>query len=49
MKRTNDVIKNRFYSIFRMVVHKIKRGILTFDSELEKIETSYILELLKNL
>lgn len=46
-KRSNNSIKNRFYSIFRKVKNKVKRKDTSSDSNLEAAETFYITELME--
>jgi len=45
--RTNNSIKNRFYSIFRKIKNKIKRRDLVYNSKLEVIETMYMITLME--
>jgi len=44
--RSNNVAKNRFYSIFRKVKNKIKKGDMVYDTELGLLQTYYVLELI---
>lgn len=45
--RSNNTIKNRFYSIFRKVKNKIKRKEFTYGTELELLETFYMISLME--
>ena len=45
--RSNNTIKNRFYSIFRKVKNKIKRRDLTYGSKLELLEMFYMISLME--
>lgn len=45
--RNNNSIKNRFYSIFRKVVSKVKRMEIKFSSQTELLEILYILMLME--
>jgi hypothetical protein len=45
--RSNNSIKNRFYSIFRKVRNKIKRRDLVHNSKLEVAETVYVMALIE--
>jgi len=46
--RSNNTIKNRFYSIFRKVKNKIKRRDLTYGSKLELLEIFYMISLMEH-
>lgn len=45
--RSNNTIKNRFYSIFRKVKNKIKRSEVFYNSKLELLEIHYMISLMK--
>jgi hypothetical protein len=45
--RTNNSIKNRFYSIFRKIKNKIRKVDFDYTSRFEMIEASYIISLMK--
>jgi len=45
--RSNNSIKNRFYSIFRKIKNKIKRRDFVYNSKLELIETMYMITLME--
>lgn len=45
--RSNNLIKNRFYSIFRKIKNKIKRGDFTYESKLELMEVFYMINLME--
>ena len=45
--RSNNTIKNRFYSIFRKVKNKIKRRDLAYGSKLELLEIFYMISLME--
>ncbi len=46
--RSNNTIKNRFYSIFRKVKNKIKRREFTYNSKLELLEIFYMISLMEH-
>lgn len=46
-KRDNNTIKNRFYSILRKVINKIKRNDLSCSSKLELLEALYMISLIE--
>jgi len=46
-KRSNNTIKNRFYSIFRKVKNKVLKHDLRYDSDLETVEAFYIMNLME--
>eukprot|EP00826_Nyctotherus_ovalis_P063743 TRINITY_DN934_c0_g1_i15.p1 TRINITY_DN934_c0_g1~~TRINITY_DN934_c0_g1_i15.p1 ORF type:complete len:304 (+),score=48.15 TRINITY_DN934_c0_g1_i15:163-1074(+) len=46
-KRSNNSIKNRFYSIFRKIKNKVKRKDTNCDSSLEVAEAFYIIRLME--
>eukprot|EP00826_Nyctotherus_ovalis_P032489 TRINITY_DN2618_c0_g2_i11.p1 TRINITY_DN2618_c0_g2~~TRINITY_DN2618_c0_g2_i11.p1 ORF type:complete len:290 (+),score=48.32 TRINITY_DN2618_c0_g2_i11:96-965(+) len=46
-KRHNDMIKNRFYSIFRRVKNKVRNFDLSYQTEIELCETYYILSVIE--
>ena len=46
--RSNNSVKNKFYSIFRRIKNKIKRMDLSCSSELERIEVFYIIDLIED-
>ena len=46
--RSNNTIKNRFYSIFRKVKNKIKRKEYTYSSKLELLEIFYMISLMEH-
>jgi hypothetical protein len=43
--RSNNMAKNRFYTIFRMVLHKIQKNDVTYGSKLELMEIYYVIML----
>lgn len=45
--RSNNSIKNRFYSIFRKIKNKITRNDYLYTSKLELAEASYVMSLMK--
>eukprot|EP00826_Nyctotherus_ovalis_P060013 TRINITY_DN8392_c0_g1_i1.p1 TRINITY_DN8392_c0_g1~~TRINITY_DN8392_c0_g1_i1.p1 ORF type:complete len:381 (-),score=101.83 TRINITY_DN8392_c0_g1_i1:208-1350(-) len=45
--RTNNTIKNKFYSIFRRVKGKIQKADYTYSSKLELLEICYIVSLIE--
>ncbi len=45
--RKSNSIKNRFYTIFRKVKNKIKRGDLTYDSKIELLQIQYVLSVIE--
>lgn len=47
-KRSNNTIKNKFYSIFRKIKNKITRMDLTYESNLEVAEAFYVMKLMEN-
>eukprot|EP00826_Nyctotherus_ovalis_P040110 TRINITY_DN3911_c0_g1_i13.p1 TRINITY_DN3911_c0_g1~~TRINITY_DN3911_c0_g1_i13.p1 ORF type:complete len:313 (+),score=67.49 TRINITY_DN3911_c0_g1_i13:236-1174(+) len=46
-KRDNNTIKNRFYSILRKIINKIKRNDLSCNSKLELLEALYMISLIE--
>ncbi len=46
--RSNNTIKNRFYSIFRKVKNKIKRRDFTYATKLELLEIFYMISLMEH-
>lgn len=46
--RSNNSIKNRFYSIFRKIVSKVKRMETKYSCQIELLEILYILSLMKH-
>ena len=46
--RHNNMIKNRFYSIFRKVKNKVKNSDLTYSSEIELIEIHYMISVMED-
>jgi hypothetical protein len=46
-KRHNDMVKNRFYSIFRRVKNKLRNFDLSHGNEIELYETYYILSIIE--
>lgn len=45
--RSNNTVKNRFYSVFRKVKNKIKRRELNYGSKLELLEIFYMISLME--
>eukprot|EP00826_Nyctotherus_ovalis_P005262 TRINITY_DN11181_c0_g1_i5.p1 TRINITY_DN11181_c0_g1~~TRINITY_DN11181_c0_g1_i5.p1 ORF type:complete len:341 (+),score=64.87 TRINITY_DN11181_c0_g1_i5:476-1498(+) len=45
--RSNNTIKNKFYSIFRKVKGKIKKGDYTYTSKLELLEIYYVISVIE--
>lgn len=45
--RSNNTIKNKFYSIFRKVKGKIKKGDYTYTSRLELLEIYYVISVIE--
>lgn len=48
IKRSSNKIKNRFYSLFRKVINRIKRSDFLFESSLDVIETCYVVSLIES-
>lgn len=46
--RSSNMVKNKFYSIFRKVKSKIRNGELDFSSKLELLEMNYITDIVLN-
>ena len=46
--RNNNAIKNRFYTIFRKVKNKVKRGDFAFTSRLELLQIRYMLSVMED-
>eukprot|EP00826_Nyctotherus_ovalis_P002525 TRINITY_DN10507_c0_g1_i6.p1 TRINITY_DN10507_c0_g1~~TRINITY_DN10507_c0_g1_i6.p1 ORF type:complete len:254 (-),score=69.00 TRINITY_DN10507_c0_g1_i6:56-817(-) len=45
--RSNNTIKNKFYSVFRKVKSKIQKADYSYDSKLELLEIHYIISLIE--
>jgi len=45
--RSNNTIKNKFYSVFRKIKGKIQKNDCSFDSKLELLEIYYIISLIE--
>jgi len=46
--RNNNTIKNKFYSVFRRIKSKIQKGDYKYESNLELLETYYIISLIEH-